>query len=115
MFLETILVESMSATSQPDQITLAWKDDYPNFTFYRHPDTYLLYFIYYCPDTAKVGHRMRHTVAIPGLVDVIAQEQNVHVDQKLEIHDKDDLVFETQDEHIGKTRSMYLRNEFDGT
>lgn len=54
-------------------------------------------------------------MAIPGLVNVIAQEHNVHVDQKLEIHDPEDLIFEAKDDRIGKYRSVYLRNKFDGT
>jgi twinfilin-like protein len=58
---------------------------------------------------------MKHTMAIPGLVNVHAADQDVHVDQKLEIHDPDDLVFEAKDERVGKFRSVYLRNRFEGT
>jgi twinfilin-like protein len=58
---------------------------------------------------------MKHTMAIPGLINVHAQDQKVHVDQKIEIHDLDDLVFEAKDERIGKFRSVYLRNRFQGT
>ena len=87
----------------------------PSFTFYRHPTTKLLYFIFHSPDSATVKQRMKHTMAIPGLVNVHAQDQGVHVDQKIEIHSPEDLVFETKDERIGKFRSMYLRNRFEGT
>jgi twinfilin-like protein len=58
---------------------------------------------------------MKHTMAIPGLVNVHTQDQGMHVDQKIEIHDPEDLVFEAKDERIGKFRSMYLRNRFEGT
>jgi twinfilin-like protein len=58
---------------------------------------------------------MKHTVAIPGLVNIIARDIGVDVDQKLEIHDPDELDFEQKDKRIGKFRSMYLRNEFAGT
>jgi twinfilin-like protein len=58
---------------------------------------------------------MRHTMAIPGLINVHASDLGIHVDQKIEIHDPDDLVFEAEDERIGKFRSMYLRNESSGT
>ena len=58
---------------------------------------------------------MMHTLAIPGLVNVHAQDLGVHVDQKIEIHNPEDLVFETKDERIGKFRTMYLRNRFEGT
>jgi twinfilin-like protein len=88
--------------------------DYPSFTFYKHPTTHLLYFIFHSPDTAIVQQRMKHTMAIPGLI-VHAEDAGVHVDQKIEIHDPDDLVFEDKDEKIGKFRSMYLRNGFKGT
>ena len=58
---------------------------------------------------------MKHTLAIPGLINVHAVDQDVHVDQKIEIHDPDDLVFEGKDERVGRFRSMYLRNRFEGT
>lgn len=58
---------------------------------------------------------MKHTMAIPGLVNIIARDNGVNVDQKIEIHDPEDLVFEEKDERIGKFRSMYLRNESVGT
>jgi twinfilin-like protein len=58
---------------------------------------------------------MTHTLAIPGLINVHAADQDVHVDQKLEIHDPDDLVFEGRDERVGTFRSVYLRNRFEGT
>lgn len=52
-----------------------------------------------------------HTMAIPGLVNVIAKNNGVNVDQKIEIHDPEDLAFEVGDARIGKFRSMYLRNK----
>ena len=58
---------------------------------------------------------MKHTMAIPGLINVHAKDADVHVDQKIEIHDPEDLVFEAKDERIGKFRSVYLRNRFEGT
>lgn len=58
---------------------------------------------------------MKHTMAIPGLVNIIMKDNGVHVDQKIEIHDPEDLDFAEQDERIGKFRSMYLRNNFLGT
>lgn len=54
-------------------------------------------------------------MAIPGLINVHAEDQGIHIDQKIEIHDPDDLVFEGKDERIGKFRSVYLRNAFEGT
>jgi twinfilin-like protein len=58
---------------------------------------------------------MIHTLAIPGLVNIHAKEQGAHVDQKIEIHDAEDLVFEADDARVGRFRSMYLRNGFQGT
>jgi twinfilin-like protein len=58
---------------------------------------------------------MKHIMAIPGLINVHSHDRNVHVDQKIEIHDPDDLVFEAKDERIGRFRSVYLRNKFEGT
>ena len=64
---------------------------------------------------------MSSTMAIPGLVNIIAEsEEGVSVDRKIEIHDPEDLdlegvAAEGRDGRIGKFRSMYLRNEFDGT
>lgn len=58
---------------------------------------------------------MKHTIAIPGLVHVHAQDLGVHVDQKIEIHDPADLAFEAKDERMGRFRSVYLRNGYEGT
>ena len=54
-------------------------------------------------------------MAIPGLINVHAEDQGVHVDQKIEIHDPEDLVFQVKDGRVGKFRSVYLRNGFEGT
>lgn len=86
----------------------------PTFTFYHHPNT-LIYFIFHSPDSATVQQRMKHTMAIPGLVNVHAQDCGVHVAQKIEIHEPSELVFEERDERLGKFRSMYLRGEWQGT
>jgi twinfilin-like protein len=75
---------------------------------------HILYFIFHSPDSATVRQRMKHTLAIPGLI-VHAEDVGVHVDQKIEIHDPEDLVFEAKDEKIGRFRGMYLRNGFRGT
>lgn len=79
---------------------------HPSFTFYRHPASKVPYFIFFSPDSAPVKVRMMHTMAIPGLLNVTAKEQGVHVNQMIEIHDIDDLVFEERDERIGKFRSV---------
>lgn len=58
---------------------------------------------------------MKHTMAIPGLL-VHAEDVGTLVDQKIEIHDPDDLVFEeAKDERVGRFRSMYRREGFNGT
>ncbi|KAF2678128.1 hypothetical protein K458DRAFT_377137 [Lentithecium fluviatile CBS 122367] len=88
---------------------------HPSFTFYRHLTTNTLYFIFCSPDSASVQERMKHTMAIPGLVNIIAKNNGVNVDQKIEIHDVEDLVFEERDERIGQFRSMYLRGGMRGT
>jgi twinfilin-like protein len=65
---------------------------------------------------------MKHTVAIPGLL-VHAEDVDVSVDQKIEIHEHEDLVFEEVrnksegdgERGVAKFRSMYERNAFAGT
>lgn len=37
------------------------------------------------------------------------------MDQKIEIHDPADLAFEAKDERMGRFRSVYLRNGYEGT
>ena len=86
---------------------------HPTFTLYHHPNK-RLYFIFHSPDSATVQQRMKHTMAIPGLVNVHAEDCGVHIDQKIEIHEPDDLAFE-DDEKIGRFRSMYLRGGWQGT
>lgn len=98
----------------PEQISSHLPMTYPTFTFYRHPNN-RLYFIFHSPDAATVQQRMKHTMAIPGLVNVHAEDCGVHVDQKIEIHEPEDLVFEESDDKVGRFRSVYLRNGFQGT
>ncbi|KAJ4369445.1 Twinfilin-1 [Didymella sp. IMI 355093] len=76
---------------------------HPTFTFYHHSNK-RLYFIFHSPDSATVQQRMKHTMAIPGLVNVHAEDCGVHIDQKIEIHEPEDLVFQEEDEKIGKFR-----------
>jgi twinfilin-like protein len=54
-------------------------------------------------------------MAIPGLVNVHAEDCGVHVDQKIEIHEPDELVFDESDKRVGRFRSVYLRGEWKGT
>ena len=86
----------------------------PTFTFFHHPSTSILYFIFHSPDTASVQQRMKHTMAIPGLL-VHAEGVDIHVNQKIEIHEPEELVFEDKDERVGRFRSMYARKGFNGT
>ncbi len=58
---------------------------------------------------------MLHTMAIPGLINVHAEDAGIHVDQKIEIHDPAELAFEEGDERVGRFRSVYLRNRWEGT
>jgi twinfilin-like protein len=58
---------------------------------------------------------MKHTMAIPGLVNVHAEDRGVHVDQKIEIHEPEDLVFDKGDQKLGRFRSVYLRGGWRGT
>ena len=99
----------------PESVSERLPIDHPSFTFYRHLETRVTYFIFCSPDSVPVKERMTHTLAIPGLVNLIAKEVSIEVDQKIEIHDRDELVFEEKDKRIGKFRSMYLRNESVGT
>ncbi|KAF2638563.1 hypothetical protein P280DRAFT_481918 [Massarina eburnea CBS 473.64] len=99
----------------PSQVAFKLPTDRPSFTFYRHISNKQLYFIFCSPDCASVKERMKHTMAIPGLVNIIMKDMGVEVDQKIEIHDPEDLTFEGKNERIGKFRSMYLRNEVVGT
>jgi len=114
MSTETLELKYVKHLAIPD-VAATLPANTPSFTFYRHPTAQLLYFIFHSPDSASVQERMTHTMAIPGLVNVHAEVQGVHVDQKIEIHDPEDLVFETKDECIGRFRSLYLRNRFEGT
>jgi twinfilin-like protein len=98
----------------PEDVASCIPTTQPSFTFYHHPTNHLLYFIFHSPDSATVQARMKHTLAIPGLI-VHAQDVGVHVDQKIEIHEPTDLVFEEKDARIGKFRSMFLQNGWKGT
>lgn len=81
----------------------------PSFTFYRHSNNSTLYFIFCSPDSCTVKQRMTHTMAVAGLVGVVAKEHGANVDQTLEIHEPEDLDFGEGegDERIGRFRSVY--------
>lgn len=104
----------LSSSVPPEQVSSYLPTTHPTFTFYRHPNK-VLYFIYHSPDSATVQQRMKHTMAIPALVNIHAEDCGVHVDQKIEIHEPEDLVFEQGDEKVGRFRSVYLRGEWQGT
>jgi len=58
---------------------------------------------------------MKHTMAIPGLL-VHAEDAGILVDQKIEIHEPDELDFGAEkDERLVRFRSMYRREGFSGT
>jgi twinfilin-like protein len=99
----------------PKNVAATLPPNTPSFTFYRHPTTHILYFIFHSPDHATVQQRMMHTLAIPGLINVHAKDADVHVDEKIEIHDPKELVFAARDERVGRFRSLYLRNKVVGT
>lgn len=109
-----LALDIQAASLPPEQIPSHLPTTHPTFTFYRHPNN-RLYFIFHSPDSATVQQRMKHTMAIPGLVNVHAEDCGVHVDQKIEIHEPGDLIFEESDDKVGRFRSVYLRNGFQGT
>jgi twinfilin-like protein len=112
---ETLMLNYIKHTMSPKDIAATLPSDNPSFTFYCHPTTRLLYFVFHSSDSASIQEHMKHTMAIPGLINVHVQDQGVYVDQKIEIHDPEDLVFEAKDRRMGKFRSVYLRYRFDGT
>lgn len=108
------MLDLQTASIQPEDVSSLLPITHPTFTLYRHPNK-RLYFIFHSPDSATVQQRMKHTMAIPGLVNVHAEDCGVHIDQKIEIHEPRDLAFEEGDEKVGKFRSMYLRGDWQGT
>ncbi|KAH7359587.1 hypothetical protein BKA66DRAFT_226985 [Pyrenochaeta sp. MPI-SDFR-AT-0127] len=112
---EILELEFVKEIIAPEDVATYLPTNKPTFTFFRHPTTRILYFIFHSPDSASVQERMKHTMAIPGLINVHAEDQGVHVDEKIEIHDPNDLDFPLKDERVGKFRSVYLRNKFQGT
>lgn len=111
---DLILTLDLQTSLPPELVSSKLPTTHPTFTLYRHPNT-LLYFIFHSPDSAPVQQRMKHTMAIPGLVNVHAEDCGVHVDQKIEIHEPEDLVFEKGDQKVGRFRSVYLRGGWRGT
>ncbi|OAL48453.1 hypothetical protein IQ07DRAFT_645917 [Pyrenochaeta sp. DS3sAY3a] len=86
----------------------------PTYTFYQHPSG-LLYFIAHCPDSCSVQARMQHTMGIPALISLHAPGVGARVDEKIEIQDAADLVFEGKDKRVGRYRSVYARGGWVGT
>ncbi|KAH7067836.1 hypothetical protein FB567DRAFT_541805 [Paraphoma chrysanthemicola] len=111
---ETLTLTQSTTNISPTSVSTLLPTTTPTFTFYHHPLYQILYFIFNSPDISTVHHRMKHTMAIPGLL-VHAEDVGVVVDQKIEIHEPEDLVFEKNDARIGKFRSMFNRKGFEGT
>lgn len=92
------------AAVAPDEVASLVSTPTPNFTFYIHPSIPAtaslpsrkseLYFIYYSPDSASVKERMTHTMAVPGLVNVICKDNGIRVQRKLEVHCAEDICFD---------------------
>jgi twinfilin-like protein len=112
---EVLQLNFQATNLLPSQIAAKLPTDRPSFTFYRRQVSHVLYFIFCSPDNASVQERMKHTMAIPGLINIIAKDNGVDVDQKVEIHEPEELEFEETDKRIGMFRSMYLRNGVKGT
>ncbi|KAF2015536.1 hypothetical protein BU24DRAFT_491769 [Aaosphaeria arxii CBS 175.79] len=112
---EKLVLNFQASNIAPDEVAARIPKSKPSYTFYRHPASGLLYFINSSPDAATVKERMTHTMAVPGLVNIIAKEQGAATDRKVEIHDPEDLMFEENDETIGRFRSIYLLNKSVGT
>ncbi|KAF2001635.1 hypothetical protein P154DRAFT_464080 [Amniculicola lignicola CBS 123094] len=99
---------NFQATSLPPMLVQSkLPTDCPSFTFYIHSQNSATYFIFCSPDSATVKERMKHTMAIAGLVNIIAKEAGINVDQKIEIHEREDLEFEQGDDRIGRFRSVF--------
>lgn len=115
METEHLVLSSALTDVTPEDVATIFPMSHPSFTFYRHKVSSILYFIFHSPDSASIQERMKHTMAIPGLINVHAEDAGVHVEQKIEIHDPSELVFEEADERVGKFRSVYLWNKYQGT
>lgn len=95
---EVLVLNFDTRKLDPAEVASRLPTEKPSFTFYRHTSNSRLYFIFCSPDSATVKERMKHTMAIPGLINVIAKDNGVNVDQKLEIHDLEDLEFAQEDD-----------------
>lgn len=115
MDADLVLALDLVATSvQPEVVSSHIPVAHPTFTLYHHPNK-CKYFIFHSPDSANIQQRMKHTMAIPGLVNVHAEDCGVHIDQKIEIHEPEELIFQESDGNVGRFRSMYLRGGWQGT
>ncbi|KAH4403617.1 hypothetical protein HBI25_155470 [Parastagonospora nodorum] len=112
---DTLILTLSQSDIQPHSISSLLPTASPSFTFYHHPELSMVYFIFHSPDTATVQQRMKHTMAIPGLL-VHAEDAGILVDRKIEIHEPDELDFGAgKDGRVGRFRSMYRREGFSGT
>ncbi|KAF2270117.1 actin monomer binding protein-like protein [Lojkania enalia] len=112
---ETLKLNFSEGDISPSDLAARLPKEHPSYTFYRHPDSNILYFIYCSPDSAPVKVRMASIMAIAGLISITAKNMGANIDQKIEIHDGEDLEFEEGDEKIGRFRSLYLLNPREGT
>ncbi|KAH8719325.1 hypothetical protein GQ44DRAFT_751739 [Phaeosphaeriaceae sp. PMI808] len=111
---ETLTLILSQSNLTPPQIPPLIPTTTPSFTFFTHPTLHQLFFIFHSPDVASVQARMKHTMAIPGLL-VHAEDAGVRIDRRIEVHDPTDVVFEEEDRDAGKFRSLFARKGFVGT
>ncbi|KAF2027589.1 hypothetical protein EK21DRAFT_71505 [Setomelanomma holmii] len=112
---EILTLTHSALNASPESISSFLPTTTPTFTFFHHPTHAIIYFIFHSPDSATVQARMKHTMAIPGLL-VHAEDVGVVVDRKIEIHEPDELVFEGLEiANGGRFRSMFNRKGFEGT
>lgn len=97
---ETLELQRSSAGITPDEFLGSIPTDRPSYTFYAHPGTSEVVFLYTCPGGSKVKERMLYASARSSVLHV-AQEQGVNVTKRLEQGDVGEISEQRLSEEVG--------------
>ncbi|KAF3483342.1 twinfilin A [Arthroderma uncinatum] len=87
---ETLNLVGTESNVAPDSLSGFIPGSNPQYTFYRHPDSSELIFIYTCPSGSSIKQRMLHASSRAGML-MWAARNGVSVNHKIEASEADEI------------------------
>ncbi|KAI1918281.1 hypothetical protein LOZ39_002433 [Ophidiomyces ophidiicola] len=96
---ETLTLVSIESNVTPGSLAGCIPSSKPQYTFYRHPNSSAVLFIYTCPSSSAIKERMLYASCRAGTL-VVAAAQGLNVSHKIEASDADDITQQRLEEEI---------------